>query len=214
MAVYDLEEQEQLSNIKAWWETWGNLITGIALAVAVSVAGWQGWQWYQNRQSAAAGQLYYALQQAVSDKDASRARSAVGQLIAEYGRTSYAQLGALSAAALQFSEGDLDNARAQLQWAVDNGRDAALRELARLRLASVLLESGDPDAALAQLDAAAPSPQLAARHALLRGDVQVARQAPEQAAEAYRQALEALRGSASQSALVGVVELKLASLGG
>ncbi len=40
MAAYDLEEQEQLSAIKAWWEKNGNIIGGIVLVLAVALGGY------------------------------------------------------------------------------------------------------------------------------------------------------------------------------
>ena len=35
MAVYDLEEQEQLAEIKAWWRQHGNRVTSVLLAAAL-----------------------------------------------------------------------------------------------------------------------------------------------------------------------------------
>ena len=67
MAAYDLEEQEQISQIKAWWDTYGNLVTGIALAAAVAAVGWQGWNWYQGKQSGEASVLYAAVQKAAAE---------------------------------------------------------------------------------------------------------------------------------------------------
>ena len=32
MAVYDLEEQEQLDDLKAWWTRWGNTVAGVVIA--------------------------------------------------------------------------------------------------------------------------------------------------------------------------------------
>jgi len=43
----DLEEQEQLAELKAWWKQHGNLIVATVLAAALTFAGWQGWRWYQ-----------------------------------------------------------------------------------------------------------------------------------------------------------------------
>ena len=37
MAAYDLEEQEQLAEIKAWWKQYGNLVTGIVIAASLGV---------------------------------------------------------------------------------------------------------------------------------------------------------------------------------
>ena len=40
MAAYDLEEQEQLAELKAWWKQNGNLVTGVVVAAAS--ASWPG----------------------------------------------------------------------------------------------------------------------------------------------------------------------------
>jgi predicted negative regulator of RcsB-dependent stress response len=52
MATYDLEEQEQIAEIKAWWKQYGNLVVGIVTAVSIGVIAWQGWNWYQRGQAA------------------------------------------------------------------------------------------------------------------------------------------------------------------
>ena len=134
MAVYDLEEQEQISELKAWWAQYGNLVTTIAVIAALASVGWQGWQWYQNRNAAEAGALYFAVQQAAEQQQAQKTRDAAGRLIGEHPGSAYAQLGALLSAGAQFRAGDLDNAQSQLEWAADKGKDPALRDLARLRL--------------------------------------------------------------------------------
>ena len=50
----DLEEQEQVEELKAWWKLHGGFIAALVLAVAVGFAGWQGWRWYQASQAAQA----------------------------------------------------------------------------------------------------------------------------------------------------------------
>ena len=47
MATYDLEEQEQLDELKAWWKQYGNLVVNVLTVAAVVVIAWQGWKWYQ-----------------------------------------------------------------------------------------------------------------------------------------------------------------------
>ncbi len=135
MAAYDLEEQEQISQIKAWWETYGNLVTGVALVAAVAAVGWQGWTWYQGKQSGEASVLYAAVQKAAAENKPQQVREAAGMLIEKYSGTAYADLGALLASRVQADAGDLKNARAQLGWAAEKANDPVLRELARLRLA-------------------------------------------------------------------------------
>ena len=41
MAAYDLEEQEQLAEIKAWWKLHGNLLINVLTGVALLVLAWQ-----------------------------------------------------------------------------------------------------------------------------------------------------------------------------
>ena len=66
MAAYDLEEQEQLAEIKAWWKMYGNLVTGVLTALAIVVVGWQGWQWYQRSQATQASAIFAVLDDAVA----------------------------------------------------------------------------------------------------------------------------------------------------
>ena len=64
MAAYDLEEQEQLAELKAWWKQYGNLVTGIVVAASLGVLAWQAWNWYQRSQAAQASGVYSVLQRA------------------------------------------------------------------------------------------------------------------------------------------------------
>ena len=213
MAVYDLEEQEQISELKAWWAQYGNFVVTLALVAALASVGWQAWNWYQNRNAGEAGALYYAVQQAAEQQDAQKARDAAGRLIGEHGGTVSAQLGALLSAALQFETGDLANARAQLEWADDKGKDAALRDLARLRLAAVLLQQGEHDAALARLQAA-PTASYKARFDDLRGDVLAAQGKKAEARAAWQAAIDGLAAEGEEAVtLREVVRVKLESLG-
>ncbi|THF61823.1 tetratricopeptide repeat protein [Pseudothauera nasutitermitis] len=214
MAVYDLEEQEQISELKAWWQQYGNLVTALITAAAVAAVGWQGWKWYQGKQAAEAGVLYYEVQLAAERGDTQKAREATGQLISGYGGTAYAQLAALLSASVHFGRDDLANARAHLEWAADRGDDPALRDLARLRLATVLLEDGKLDEALARLQAPAAAP-LQARFADLKGDVLAAQGKAAEARAAYQSAVDLL-ANAGQGAdtLREVVRVKLEGLEG
>lgn len=191
MAVYDLEEQEQLDELKTWWRQYGNLVVNIALVVAVILAGWQGWNWWQRKQSGEAAAVYSSVQLAVSQQDAKRARELAGTLIDQYPRTTYAGMSALIAARLQIDSGDAKNAKVQLEWAALNATDPALRELARLRLVSVLIDEKAYDEAIAKL--ATPAlPGFAVRHGELKGDVLAAQGKSAEASAAYGVAADQL----------------------
>lgn len=194
MAHYDLEEQEQLDEIKAWWKLYGNLVTNILLAIALTVLAWQGWNWYQKRQAAEASAIYAVLEQAVQAKDTPRINNVAGELTEKYGRTEYATLAAFLAARHSFDSGDLKTAKVQLSWVVENGRNEA-RDVARLRLASVLLDEKAYDEAIKQLDAE-HAPVFDAMFAELRGDVEAARNQAAAARSAYKAALDVLTAKA------------------
>ncbi|MDK9725412.1 MAG: tetratricopeptide repeat protein [Sterolibacteriaceae bacterium MAG5] len=217
MATYDLEEQEQLDELKTWWKMYGNLVTAVAVAVALAAVSWQGWNWWQRKQSAEASTLYFVVQQAVGQKDAKRAREAAGELIDKYAGTAYAGMAALLSAKAQIEAGDGKTARAQMTWAADNAKDEALRELARLRLAAVLLDEKAYDEAAKQL-AAEPGLALAPRHAELKGDLFALQGKMAEAKQSYEAALVKVDAAAKldgnpHAAFRGVLQAKIESLG-
>ena len=207
----DLEEQEQVAELKAWWKQHGNLIVGTVLACAVAFAGWQGWRWYQASQAAQAAGLYEALAKAAQSGDAKALRDAGGSLIESYPRTLYAAMGALVAARFHFDRNDFKAAKTQLEWVVERSPADDFKDLARLRLAAVLLDEKAYDEALKVLDAkhaAAYDAQFAA----LRGDVLVAKNQPAEARTAYQAAIE--KAAKDQGAFRESVRIRLEALGG
>ena len=190
MAVYDLEEQEQIASAKAFWKQYGNLIAGVLVVAAVGVGGYYGWQGYQNKQTGEASAIYGALSQAAEAKDSAKVKVAAGELVEKYSGTSYAPMGALVAGKVLFEAGDLKSARAQLTWASEHG-SGELRDVARLRLAAVLLDDKAYEEALKALQVA-PGEGFAARFADLKGDVLFAQGKVGEARGAYQEALAKL----------------------
>lgn len=219
MATYDLEEQEQLDELKTWWKMHGTIVTAVVTALAIAVVVWQGWNFWQRKQSANASALYTTLQQAVAVQDAKRARNVAGELIDSYSGTAYAGMGALLSARLQADAGDAKTARAQLTWAAENAKDDAMRDLARLRLVAILIDDKAYDDALKQLDAAQPAAALAPRFAEMKGDVFAAQGKPAEAKTAYQAALDKMaelskaNDSHQSSPYRDIVQTKLESLG-
>mgnify|MGYP000875810037 CR=1 FL=1 len=219
MAVYDLEEQEQLDELKTWWKQYGNLVTGGLIAVAVGMAGWQSWNWWQRNQAAQAGALYSVVERAAGAHDAKKAREAAGELIDKYSGTSYAGMAALLSARMQVEAADRKTAKAELGWAQEHAHDAELRDLARLRLAALLLDEKAYDESL-KLLTAEPGPSFAPRFAELKGDVLAAQGKADDAKAAYQAALNKIdeaqknAGPAQrQGAYRELVLAKLESLG-
>src|SRR5918999_4005062 len=151
--AHDLEEQEKVEELKAWWKQHGGFITALILAVALGFAGWQAWRWYQSSQAAQASVLYDTVSKAAQTNDAKALRDAAGTLVESYPRTLYASMGAMVAARYYFDRNDLKSAKAQLQWVLERSASDDFRDLARLRLAAVLVDEKAYDESLKLLEA-------------------------------------------------------------
>ena len=210
MATYDLDEQERLDDLKAWWKRWGSLMmVGLAVVIAVA-AGWRYWQNHVVTQSLEAASVYEQLTQSLAANDAKAAREAGAMLIDQYKGTAYAPRAALLLARLNVGAKDLKSAQAQLEWAAANSKEPALRDLARLRLAGVQLDQKQYDAALKTLSAT-HSDAFAFRFHDLKGDVLLAQAKPAEARAAYQAAFGKM---AEDNPYRNIVELKLDALGG
>ncbi|MGP1678740.1 MAG: YfgM family protein [Burkholderiales bacterium] len=210
MATYDLEEQEQLAALKAWWqENSSMVITALSLAL-IALAAWQGWSYYQRSQAVQASSLYAAVQKAASANDLKQVQESAGAILERYPRTAYAAMAALVSAKAHFQSGDLKTARAQLAWVAENAKDEGLQDIARLRLASVMLDEKAYDDALKALDAK-HSAAFDALFLAARGDVLVAQGKKEEARSAYKAALD--KTDARDAGLRGSIQLRLDGLG-
>lgn len=205
----DLEEQEQLDQLKAFWKQYGNLITWALIAALGTFAAWNGWNWWQREQAISASGMYDGLEKAVEAGDAATTGRILGDLKSRYPRTLYAHQGGLLAAKLQYEKGEYDAARESLAWVAEKAPDAEYKTLARLRLAGVLLDQKKYDEALKELDAATAK-GFEALVADRRGDVLAAQNKPNEAKAAYNQAWKGLDTKLGYRRLV---EAKLNALG-
>lgn len=188
MAVYDLEEQEKIDELKAWWKHWGNTIIA---AVAMFVIVFSGIQWWRNHQGALAGEasaLYATVTKLASEGDPKKIAEATKTLTDKYATSAYAPRAALMAAKAAFDKGDLPGARNQLEWAVANAKEEEIKAVARLRLAAVLADEKNFDAALKHLDANT-NPGFEAATASMRGDILFAQGKLADAKNAYAMAI-------------------------
>lgn len=216
MATYDLEEQEQLDELKTWWKMHGTIITAVVVAASLAVIAWQGWNWWQRKQATGASVLYAAMQQAVAANDAKRTRDYAGELIDKYSGTAYASMAAMMSARASAEGGDAKTARLQLAWAAENAKDDALRDLARLRLAAVMIDDKAYDEALKELGRD-PIAALAPRFGELKGDALAAQGKKAEAKAAYEAALAKLddfgKSQRGSEGYRDILQSKLESLG-
>lgn len=206
----DLEEQEQLESLKAWWRQNGKWVMGGIAAFVLVVGGGQGWHYWQAKQASEASMLFDRAMQAASLNDTKAVREVTAQLMEHYPRTAYSAPAAWLAGRINHDAGDLKSARAQFQFALDHVRDDSLEQLARLRLATLMFEEKDNDAAL-KLLAKEPAAAYAGLYAQLRGDILFAQGKQDEARAAYTEAMAKL---GEDSRLKTLVEIKLDALGG
>lgn len=204
----DLEEQEQIEQLKHFWNSWGTLITSVLVVVFLGLAGWNGWQYWQKRQATQASALEFAVDEALTAKDAARADQAFSELRDKYAGTAQAAQTALLMAKASVDAGKLDDAKAQLSWVADKG-DEGFKALARIRLSSVLEQQKSYDEGLKVLEASMPE-SYAGLQADRRGDLYVALGKQAEAVAQYQAAYKALDKDLDYRHLV---EFKLNALG-
>lgn len=207
--MFNLEEQEQVETLKAWWKRYGMAVSLAVVVSAAAVSGVQGWRYYQRNQAYQASALYDVLQNAAQSGTTEDIREVAGQLMEKYPRTPYAARAALISAKANFAAGNVKSAKAQLQWTMDHAGEAALRDVSRLQLAAILLDEKHYDAALGLLNAKHGA-AYAALYDDLKGDVRVAQGKVDQARAAYRAALRKMDPKAPSR---GLIQMKLDALG-
>jgi predicted negative regulator of RcsB-dependent stress response len=147
----DLQEQEQLDELKAFWNSYGNLITWTLTAVLAAFAGWNGWNWWQGQQAAKAAVMFDEFERAAQAGDAEKTARVFADLKERYARIAFTQQAGLLTAKVQSEKGQADAAQASLAWVAEHGDDE-FAEIARLRMAAVLLDKKAYAEALKQLD--------------------------------------------------------------
>ena len=207
--AYDLEEQEQLASLKAFWSQYGNLLTWVLIIALGGYAGWNYWNSQKKNQAAEASAMYDELQKALVAKDNAKVQRIAADVETKFGGSAYAGMSALAAAKGAFEANDLKVAKTQLQWAIEHGNEE-YKSVARLRLSGVLLDEKAYDEALKALGGEI-LPQFAGEVADRKGDIFVAQNKLAEAHSAYAAALTAMDKNNPGRQMV---QLKLEAIGG
>jgi predicted negative regulator of RcsB-dependent stress response len=204
-------QQEDLENLKAWWNSYGgSVIAGVVLGAAL-LGGYRYWDAHQEGQRVAASGLYDQLRQQIA-VDGPEAKTIGTELVEKYSQTPYAAMAALSLARQAHDANDKALARQHIEWAVANAKDDATLLVARLRLTRLLLDIGDLPAASAALGGAG-SDDIAgfeSEYNELKGDLAFAQGQTHDARQAYKQALDSIPDTSPYSS---VLQMKLDELG-
>jgi predicted negative regulator of RcsB-dependent stress response len=205
----DLEEQEQLDELKHFWKRWGDLISWLLIAVLAGYAAWMTWQYWSNKQAVQSSAMYDTVERAAQAGDMAMLDRSVADIKDKFASTSYAQQAVLLAARVYQDKDRATDAKTQLSWVIDKSSDSGYQALARLRLAALLIEEKAYDQARQQLSVKAPTsfePLFADR----LGDIDMLQGNSADAVKQYQKAWKGLEPSAEYRRLVAV---KLAALG-
>ena len=180
----DLEEQEQLDELKHFWKQYGNAITWFLIVVMGTYAGWNGYQYWQKQQSAKAAALFDEVERAAASGDAAKIERSWNDMKDRFPGTTYAAQSALLAGKTFQQAEKLDAALAALKWASENASDEASAQLGRLRLANLQIQQKAYDDASKTLSKPF-TPAFAGLGYDIQGDLFMAQNKPQDAVKAY-----------------------------
>jgi predicted negative regulator of RcsB-dependent stress response len=206
--AYDLEEQEQIDELKAWWKQNGKMLSTLVIGLMVAYAAYQGWHYYQNKQAVEASTQYQELL-VTDEKDLKTIQAKSAALMETFGGTPYAGRAALFAAKANYQANELKSAKAQLDWTIKNAKETTIAALASLQLANILAEEKDFDGALKLLNAS-HDVGFDGLFADLKGDILVSQGKNAEAKTAYKEALAKLE---PQGKFRAITQQKLEALG-
>ena len=170
--AYTIEEEQEINEIKTWWnENYKSIIAIVVLAFA-GVFGWKYWQNHQVGQIQSLSAQYDQLIYGAEKGDAKNAQ--LEQFAKDNSKTAYAVLALFERAKSAVENNDFSAAESALKQAMSESSDEVLTSVAALRLAAVQFQLQSFDAALETLKAVKDS-SWDSRKNLLTGDILAAK---------------------------------------
>ena len=184
----DLEEQEQVDELKALWKKYGAYITRGVIAFFVLYGLFQGWGYYQTKQSLGASELYQSIV-VLDEKNTKDILEKSQKLMDDYSGTPYAGRAAILFAKASYLEGNKDKAKEKLAWASSHAKESATESIALIQLGQILVEEKKYEDALKKANDVDNEGYLGLSNDL-KGDILNAMGKKEEAKKAYQEALK------------------------
>ena len=204
----DLEEQEQVDELKALWKKYGAYITRGVIAFFVLYGLFQGWGYYQTKQSLGASELYQSIV-VLDEKNTKDILEKSQKLMDDYSGTPYAGRAAILFAKASYLGGNKDKAKEKLDWATSHAKESATESIALIQLGQILVEEKKYEDALKRVNKVDNEGYLGLSNDL-KGDILNAMGKKEEAKKAY---LEALKRFGPKDPYAKFTQEKLESLG-
>jgi predicted negative regulator of RcsB-dependent stress response len=143
-----VSEKEQIQLIKDWWKKNGTTILAAIVLVFGLSFGWRYWHYYKNKQAEQASVLYEQMLSVNTAKKPADFKLFARHLIKDYAGTPYATLASLLSARENIEQNNLSDARQDLTWVIQHGKNKSFKQIARIRAARLLLADNKPQQAL------------------------------------------------------------------
>ncbi|QWF69480.1 tetratricopeptide repeat protein [Methylomonas paludis] len=190
MAIYDTEE-EQLEQLKKWWESNQTSVIAGIIGAAVLLTGLNFWEKSRLEGRSQASQTYQELLKSSDINQTDSVEKLAEKLAAEHSSSAYTQFAALELAKVKVQNGDLEAAKRILQNQIKTADSPEIKHVARLRLLHLLLASKEYEKGLqliAEVDPAAKE-GFSASYDELQGDLYIGLDRLDEARSAYQSAI-------------------------
>lgn len=206
--VMDIEEQQQVEEVKKWLvENVPSLIITI-LIVAILLFAYQRWNQMRERAMDHASYRYEQLLDDLAANKTDEANHAAAYLIKRYPHSTYAKLAEILLAKRDVDQQKYADAESKLTDVMEHANVSAVKEIARLRLARLQVQLQHPEEALNTLKDIDAKEYLPAANAV-KGDAYTLMNKPDMAKVSYQQAVAGLPEGAI---LRSIVSMKLNNL--
>ncbi|RYE11417.1 MAG: tetratricopeptide repeat protein [Hyphomicrobiales bacterium] len=138
----EVDEELRRDRMRKLWRQGAPFIIGAAVGVVLLVAGYEGWNWYHQGNSARSSDQFYAAAAIADGTDFEAAKTALDGVIAT-GSGAYPALAQFREASLLAQAGRTDEAVAAYDSLSTSLSDGHLRELALVMAGNLLVDGGD-----------------------------------------------------------------------
>jgi hypothetical protein len=141
----EVDEEVRRQKLEDLWKRWGNLFLTVSIAVILGVAGYKGWQYWEQRQAEQAARSYFAAVTLAGQGKAEDASREFAKLAAG-SHDGYAALASMNLATELAVSGKVDEAVKTYDQIASNAKlDPNLRNAARIRAAYLIIDRANRD---------------------------------------------------------------------
>ncbi len=210
----DLEEQEQLDNLKNWWSKYGNWFSNLLLCALLATASWSGYHWWLNYQSAQAQEVNHKIDAALAQNKKDDAWQSAKLLVDEYPNSPHAIFGVLKTITELRQDKPEQSIQLIKRMLTEQKDDSPYKTLLMYRLSGLLFEQNKLDESLKMVQKTsvyAANPSWSALFNERHADI-LLRKGDAQAAIGYYQKVLEHANEIKNQGLASLIELKLNGL--